>query len=160
MIAHLLECSVRAALMAAGTAVVLWLLRIRSAAAKHAAWTALLAVMLLLPGWTAWGPKAALPVLPAAGRDVLEPILPEGDVYQIPRRPAVSAIPVQRGGTSPVTPDPGAEWSWTGIVLGCYFAGTGVMMTRLIAGTVRARALVRRATADRCISRALAVPLR
>jgi hypothetical protein len=31
--------------------------------------------------------------------------------------------------------------------LGCYFAGAGVMLARLIVGTVRARALVRRATA-------------
>ncbi len=161
MTAYLLEASFRAVLMAAGTGAVLGLLRIRSAAARHAAWTAVLAAMLLLPAWTAWGPRVALPILPAAGRGELEPILPEGDLpegdlpegdgLQIPHRPAVSAGPVERVNTSPPTPEPAAGWPWAGIVLGCYFAGVSVMLTRLIAGTVRARSLVRRATAERGI---------
>ena len=73
MSAHLLEWSIRATLMAAGTAAVLRLLRIRSAAAQHAAWTAVLAGMLLMPAWTAWGPKPPLPILPAQGRVALDP---------------------------------------------------------------------------------------
>ena len=40
MTAFLLELALRAALIAAGTAVVLRLLRIQSAAVRHSAWTA------------------------------------------------------------------------------------------------------------------------
>ncbi|HWB86139.1 MAG TPA: M56 family metallopeptidase [Bryobacteraceae bacterium] len=145
MIAHLLEWSIRAALMAAGTAAVLRLLRIRSAAARHAAWTAVLVVMLLMPVWTAWGPKVALPILPEAGRDALGPILPDSEIPQFPRQPATSTIPVQRGDVSPRRPEPAPALPWDGIVWGCYFAGAAVMLARLIAGTARARALVRRA---------------
>ena len=77
MNAHLVEWSIRAGLMAAGTAAVLRILRIRGAAARHAAWTAMLVFMLLMPAWTAWGPKVAVRVLPEAGPLVLESILPE-----------------------------------------------------------------------------------
>ncbi len=148
MNAHLVEWSIRAALMAAGIAAVLRLLRIRSAAARHAAWTAVLAVMLLMPAWTAWGPKLALPILPEAGRTALEPILPEGDLLQLPPEPVISMFPVHRGETRPGPPEPSAAWPWARIVLGCYFAGAGVMLARLIAGTVRACALVRRTAPD------------
>lgn len=63
---QLLDWSLRAALMAAGTSVALFALRIRTPAARHAAWTGVLVAMLLLPVMTTWGPKARLPVLPAA----------------------------------------------------------------------------------------------
>jgi hypothetical protein len=59
--------------MALGTAFVLRLLRIRSTTPKHAAWTAVLAVMLLMPAWTAWGPKVSVQVLPATSDPLFEP---------------------------------------------------------------------------------------
>ena len=62
----LLECAIRAALIAGGTAVVLGVTRVKTAAARHVAWAAVVVMMLTLPVWTAWGPKAPLRVLPAA----------------------------------------------------------------------------------------------
>jgi hypothetical protein len=64
-----IEFACRAALIAASAAMVLFVLRIQSAAAQHAVWTGVLAAMLALPLWMAWGPKASLPVLPLRGRD-------------------------------------------------------------------------------------------
>lgn len=60
-----IEIAVRAALIAAGTAVVLWALRIKTPAVRHSAWTAVLLGMLLLPIWSVSGLKVLVPVLPA-----------------------------------------------------------------------------------------------
>jgi hypothetical protein len=54
------ECAVRAALIAIVTAVVLRTIGIKPAAARHTAWTSVMLTMLLLPIWTALGPKASL----------------------------------------------------------------------------------------------------
>ncbi len=61
----LAEFVIRTTLIAMATGASLWALRIRSASAKHAAWTGVMLAMLLLPAWIEWGPKASLPVLPA-----------------------------------------------------------------------------------------------
>ena len=58
------ECAVRAALIAVVTAVVLRAIGIKSAAARHTAWSSVMLTMLLLPVWTAWGPKAPIRLLP------------------------------------------------------------------------------------------------
>jgi len=60
----LIECSIRAALIAAAVAAVAGGLRIASPAARHLAWCSVLAAMLLLPAFTVWGPKATVRVLP------------------------------------------------------------------------------------------------
>jgi hypothetical protein len=61
----LLDCSIRAALIAAAIAAVIGGLRISNARARHAAWCGVLAAMLLLPAFSLWGPKATVGVLPA-----------------------------------------------------------------------------------------------
>jgi hypothetical protein len=143
---HLLEWSIRAVLMAATTAAVLRLLRVRSAAARHAAWTAVLAVMLLMPAWTAWGPKLALPILPEGEPVALAPLLPEGD---LPSQNATYTGPsAQAIESKSNTAEPAPTWPWATIILSFYFAGAAVMLARLIAGTLHALALVHRATAD------------
>ena len=58
-----LECAVRAALLVAGTALVLYTMRVKAAAAKHSVWASVVLLMLVLPIWTAWGPKAPLRLL-------------------------------------------------------------------------------------------------
>jgi hypothetical protein len=55
----------RSSLIVLTIALVLRTFRIRSAAAQHAVWAGALFVMMLLPAWIAWGPKAGVPVLPA-----------------------------------------------------------------------------------------------
>jgi hypothetical protein len=62
----LLECSIRAVLIAAAVAAVVDGLRIANSSARHLAWCSVLAAMLLLPAFSVWGPKATLRVLPAA----------------------------------------------------------------------------------------------
>ena len=59
-----LECSVRAALIIGAAAIVLSAMKVKEPTAKHHIWTGILALMLLLPIWTIWGPKASLRVLP------------------------------------------------------------------------------------------------
>jgi hypothetical protein len=59
-----LECAVRAALLVGGTATVLYAMRVKSASARHSVWAGVVALMLVLPIWAAWGPKASLRVLP------------------------------------------------------------------------------------------------
>ena len=65
MLSLLFECAVRAALIAVSAAVVMRVMRIRAAAARHSAWTGVMVLMLLLPALTFWGPKASLRLLPA-----------------------------------------------------------------------------------------------
>lgn len=140
MNAHLIEWSIRAALMAAATATILPALRIRSSAAQHAAWTAVLAGMLLLPAWTAWGPTLALPVLPEAS--VSEINLPQFAPEPVPTPTAL------RSEVKLAAPQPTPAWPWAQMILACYLIGVAAMLTRLAAGTLSARALVRQATAD------------
>ncbi len=64
----IVEFAVRAALIVAAAGVILRTRRIRTPAAQHALWTGVLLVMLALPVWISWGPKAALPRAPGARR--------------------------------------------------------------------------------------------
>ena len=54
----LIESSVRAVIVAAAVAVVVHGLRIASARARHLAWCGVLATMLFLPAFCAWGPES------------------------------------------------------------------------------------------------------
>src|ERR1700689_4405893 len=130
-----LEFTIRAALMAGATAAVLGVMRVRTAAARHRVWAGFVLVMLLLPVWLTWGPRANLRVLPnvskpaaplAGGPKMLvDPKLPSAI------EPHVSAIrPAPRGPR---------------LLLGLYLLGVFVLLVRLTIGTVRARMLARRA---------------
>ncbi|MGH9849762.1 MAG: M56 family metallopeptidase [Blastocatellia bacterium] len=148
---QLLDWSLRAALMAAGTAVALGVLRVRTPAARHTAWTGVLVAMLLLPVLTTWGPKAPLPVLPAT-REQLSPVAPapEGTLM----RPAPQYAEDKR---IPDTSRPSVvaeapihtwnwEWNWRWMAMACYFAGFGVMVIRLAVGSIQVRKMARQAT--------------
>ncbi len=149
MEAQLLDCSLRAALMAVGTAVALGALRVRSAAARHIAWTGVMAAMLLLPALSAWGPMVAVLMLPVVPEQPApEPLAPKATSM----RPAPQSVEDKR------TPDasaprairevapPGQVWDWSLMTLACYFIGFGVMIIRLAAGTIQARKMARQAT--------------
>src|SRR5689334_4055917 len=60
-----LECAIRAALLVSATAILLYVFRVKNAAVQHKVWTGVMLVMLALPAWTEWGPKASLHLLPA-----------------------------------------------------------------------------------------------
>jgi len=146
---HLLfEFVVRAALIAAGTAAVLRILRVKTAAARHLAWAGVMVLMLLLPVWTAWGPKASWRILPAAAAPAASPVTVPAEALSELALPGfdVMAPPAQHAG-----------WNWPACLAGIYFLGVSVLLARLAVGTVRAHILVRRAashggrlTSDSC----------
>ena len=135
-----LECTVRAALIIAATAVVLYTMRVRVASVKHRVWTAVLLLMLALPCWTAWGPKLPFRLLPVAATrfvsgPVPAPALPASDVSGQATAPAQIAPPSRSLFTT------GEE-----ILLGIYLLGFLTLLTRLIIGTRKARWFIRAAS--------------
>ena len=136
----LLECAVRALLAAACTAAALALLRVRTAAPRHAAWSGVVVLMLLLPLWTAWGPRAALRVLPRASARTVAAVHALSTAGTAP----VAAPPVVLFLPTPVRP----RWSWPRLALGAYLLGVCAMLLRLAIGTLRARHLIRRAAPE------------
>ena len=126
----LLESAIRATLIAAIIALVLFAMRIRTASVLHAAWASVIVVMLLLPAWIAWGPKAPLPILPP-DRTPAVVLLPQpspaGLVSTTPASPVSSPAlsPARKGGG----------------YIAIYLFGVGVFLLRLAIGTIRANRL-------------------
>jgi len=54
----LFESAIRVTLIAAVIALVLFAMRIKTASVLHAVWASVVVLMMLLPAWVAWGPKA------------------------------------------------------------------------------------------------------
>jgi len=131
----LIEFVIRATLMAAGTAVVLRLLRVKTAAARHTAWAGVVALMLLLPVWMTWGPKASLRVLPAA----TAPAASVAGPVEFSSRFALPDL------NTPAAPAARPGWSWLTCLAGIYLLGVSLLLARLAVGTVRAHLMVRRA---------------
>ena len=120
-----LECAVRAALLAGTMAIVLYAMRVKEATARHNVWTAVVALMLLLPIWTAWGPRAPLRVLPPSAQSIANK--------------AKAPIEIFSTGVLPSTlVSPGLA-----VLLGAYLLGLCLLLFRLAIGTVQARRLVR-----------------
>jgi hypothetical protein len=150
---QILDWSLRAALMAAGTAAVLVILRVRAASARHIAWTAVMVAMLLLPIFTTWGPKAPVRVPPAIReRLALELTTPERTLM----RPAPQYTE-DNGARRPIAARLSREaerpglvrnwaWNWRWIALTVYSVGFVLMAFRLAAGVLRARGLARQAS--------------
>jgi uncharacterized protein (TIGR03435 family) len=147
-----LEVAVRAALIAAGTAVVLWALRIKTPAVRHAAWTAVVLAMLVLPLWSVAGLKLAVPVLPAT----IETTATAPSVVMTSPR-VVDAPIVTTAPPSPVAIESSRQVDWQLVLIAIYSAGVVVLLVRLGIGTLQAQRLRRtavaragRATSDRC----------
>jgi hypothetical protein len=138
------ECAVRAALISIVTAVVLRAAGIKPAAARHTAWTSVLLTMLLLPIWTAWGPKTPLRLLPplewrgsietpaaeagtdAPGQDVLPYSVPLTQMQQVSRPLSIPRV---------------RSWSWQSLLLIVYGFGTFGLLARLAIGMARTSGL-------------------
>ncbi|MBZ5632249.1 MAG: TIGR03435 family protein [Acidobacteriia bacterium] len=123
----LIESALRATLIAAVIALVLFAMRIKTASARHAVWASVVVLMMLLPAWVAWGPKAPLPVLPPeAGSATMT-------AMQAVQAPAAAPIEIQV---------PSVEqhyaFNWT---LGVYLLGLCILLLRLAIGTIRASRL-------------------
>jgi len=123
----------RTSLIAAAVAAVLWMMRVRAAGARHAVWVGVAAVMMVLPAWMAWGPKARVPVLPPAARTAAAAtaVMPIVDVPIAAARKAHPAAVAPRR----------SPWDWTSLFAGIYFIGAFALLMRLAVGTVRARRL-------------------
>jgi hypothetical protein len=142
----LLDCSLRAALMAVGTAAVLGALRICSPSAQHIAWTGVLLAMLLLPAWALWGPKLSAPVLPAVRNQRAADASSQEVMPLRPAAPYVEAKGNSEGPSARLAKVSRLTWNWWWLALAGYFLGFGALIIRLAAGAIRARAMVRRAT--------------
>src|SRR5579862_9590636 len=121
------ESAVRATLIAATVALVLWITRIKTASVLHAVWASVIVLMMLLPAWVAWGPKAPLPFLPpdrTSAVALLPPPLPAGLADATPHTSPVPSLARESGGYSLVT--------------AVYLLGLGILLLRLAIGTIRA----------------------
>ena len=125
------EFVLRASLIVLTIALVLRALRIKSAAAQHAVWTGVLFVMMLLPAWIAWGPKAGVPVLPAQP----EVVTSAGPVIENAPEAAVVLETLEAPAARPLA------WNWEAVFLGVYLLGAAVLLLRLAVGTIRANRL-------------------
>jgi hypothetical protein len=146
------ESSLRAAAIAVAVFAVLRMLRVKSPTILHRAWTGVLAAMLLLPAFSLWAPRIALPVLPpmpAATGIVDVPVIsnavswpgefipvqaaaiPEGSTAGRPARPAGT------GAYRPTAPE---------IVIAIYLVGLVVLLGRLVVGMALAVRLARGAS--------------
>ncbi len=122
-----LECAIRAVLLVAGTAIVLYAMRVKSAAVRHIVWSGVVVLMLVLPIWTTWGPKASLRLLPPLAQATANEAMARAAVLPtaVPASPVVSI--------------------WQTVLRGVYLSGLFLLLFRLAIGTVRARRLAREA---------------
>src|SRR5436190_7762431 len=102
-----LEFALKVVIIAASTGALLSIMRVKSAAIRHAAWTSVLFIMLLLPLWTALGPRTILhvPLRVPAYFAVHQNPLPAGPA--IPQSPANGLAP-----TAVIE-----RWNWTVVLV-------------------------------------------
>lgn len=120
----LLEYFFRATLVLGGVAIILRITGVKAAAAKHRVWTGALGLMLILPIWTAWGPRVpfrllAPPTHVTAGGSIIPDRVPE----------------------TVARPSPPLSTGQAALVL-VYLSGLFLLLFRLAIGTIRARQVV------------------
>ena len=132
-----LDASVRAILAACCVAAILAAVRVRSATARHAAWTAVMAAMLLMPVV----PRLALPIsLPATTEAISQPAAPllEFSASMLAAPTAqTSQLPAAAGRPSappPARPPAPRSLSWHWMILGFYLTGAVTLLARLAIG--------------------------
>jgi len=131
----LFEASIRSLILAAIVFLLLLALQVRNAAWKHAAWTAVLCAMLVMPVLPHAFPPVpvALPIAP----------IPVMNLAELPRVPA-TAPPV----STPVAVVPMHEFDWSRVWIAIYLLGSAVLATRLIMGWRKARRLLESSVFD------------
>lgn len=152
MLTLALDISLRIIAAAAAVGLVLVVFRVRSGAARHAAWSAVLLAMLTMPVLTTFGPRVEVPVPStlvldfgaiAGGPDPYETLVPPVKHDRIEHE------------TSPGAQSPAAETrqsparlpvDWRTAAIALYAAGVWFFVLRLAAGWVMARRLVAGAT--------------
>lgn len=140
-----LEASIRAAVAASCVGAILVLARVRSGAVRHAAWTAVLCAMLLMPVLPQLTPQIGVPVVSApvrleADSEIAPPAMPVRAVTKSSAVPAPAPIELHL----PPAPAPrAARWPWA--ALAAYLAGVLILLARLAVGWRSARLLARTA---------------
>jgi beta-lactamase regulating signal transducer with metallopeptidase domain len=145
----MLESSLRVCLLAAAVGGILLLGRIRSGSVRHAAWSAVLGAMILMPVLPHWVPAIDVPVpsrarrveaIPAAIESVwIDPNGEFRDPAAPPPAPAVVASTRESVSTTP--PPPRAIWPLA--LVGVYGAGVLFLLFRLMLGWRAVQAIVR-----------------
>jgi beta-lactamase regulating signal transducer with metallopeptidase domain len=154
MLVLVIDVSIRALAAAAAIAVVLRVLRVRSAALRHGAWASVMVVMLAMPLLTAIVPGVAVPVPSTLAVDpgTVVGFEPRPARLEEPRtelaRPASSTAAASAASTP--TGDrparvPAASRTSALAALVVYFAGAALLAARLAAGWMMARGLRRTA---------------
>jgi hypothetical protein len=149
MFAIALETSLRAILAALCVGAILAALRVRSAAVRHAAWTAVMAAMLFMPVL----PKVAVPIPLPAAEAVPQPPAPDTDLRVSMPEPTTAreaptpAAEVQlHAPESPgIHPPASRAFPWRWAILGLYLTGLAALLARLAIGWRGANALARAA---------------
>jgi hypothetical protein len=143
MLALLLESSIRATLVILLAAILLRVLRVRNAPARHTVWAALMATMLLMPVIVAWAPIFDLPLLPEQNRAVRVPLIVE---TSSPTEPtiALSETPVAVTEVSASS----ATIPWERLAWVAYLAGAAIFLIRLAVGTYQVRRLLKQSRTD------------
>jgi beta-lactamase regulating signal transducer with metallopeptidase domain len=141
-----LDSSLRVALVAAIVALILFACRVRSSGVRHAAWTAVLCAMLLMPVLPYCVPSIPLPA-PAPANDIQA-------AFETPE-PSPSPAMLQRGEAAVPAPDPGiarvpsaaalpargSVWPAAAIVL--YASAVFFLLSRMLLGWISMRRIVR-----------------
>jgi beta-lactamase regulating signal transducer with metallopeptidase domain len=138
-----LEASIRAALVAVCVGAILLLARVRSGAVRHAAWTAVLCAMLLMPVLPQLMPEIGVPVVSApvfreADPEIAPPAMPARALAEASAVPAPAPVAVK---AAPAPAPRGALWPWA--ALAAYLAGVLIVLARLAVGWHSARSLAR-----------------
>jgi hypothetical protein len=132
-----LDSSLRVALVAAIVAIILMAFRICSSGVRHAAWTAVLCAMLLMPALPYWIPSIALPVPVPEERIQTDPVFPQTFVPpgEGLRSEGLIQAPAQKILQAPSTAEgPARRPVWPGIALTLYAGGFLVLLSRLLLG--------------------------
>jgi beta-lactamase regulating signal transducer with metallopeptidase domain len=152
----MLESSLRVCLLAVAVGGILVLARVRSGGVRHAAWSAVLGAMLLMPVLPYYFPTIEVPLPSHARRVEAIPAAIES-AWTKPDQPFIeppgvstTAAPVAQ---SPVAAGPAATVAprvvWPLVVLGIYLAGVLFLLARLLLGWLAVRRIGRD---SRCLS--------
>jgi GWxTD domain-containing protein len=143
----LLEAAARALLLALATGAVIRIMRVKTAAGRHAAWTVVLLGMLALPLWMLWGPKASLPV--ASSRPPTVWVMPAPAPAPGSRVETTTETASRDNGARATSTESALRRvSWRTALVLVYGIGVLVLLGRLVVGTVQAHRLIRRAVHD------------
>src|ERR1700689_4176433 len=113
----ILECMVRGGLIAVCTGVGVYMLGVKAARVRHAVWAGVVVLMLALPVWTAWGPRAVVRVLkPATAPTISRSTISTGAV-------SAQALPQEFPMEMPTPPVRSLAWTWRSCLAGVYLLG-------------------------------------